>query len=339
MRELEQEAVFVLQRALKSKGIKIHSLIHRIKEFSSCLEKSRRIKFIKPVQDMQDMVGLRVVCLFLSDIQTVIEAIHESFEFLREADSIHNSNVSTFGYMSHHLVVQMKTVYKGPRYDTIAKKPFEIQVRTILMDAWANVSHHLNYKTDTDVPKNLLRDFHALSGLFYVADTHFEMFFRSSEKSQQQMSELFKTTDPEKIEEEINLDSLSAYFKRKFPERLPPESPELVSRLVSELKSVGYRTIAQIDGVYERVKEVLYEHEKHLVKQQRERLKANLDERPKRPISDKFFTSLGLIRVSFLIADENYCRQQVNRWEIDDSGKERQMRRYAEYRKKLKEKT
>ncbi len=60
----------------------------------------------------------------------------------------------------------MKRDYKGPRYDTIVGMPFEIQVRTILMDAWANVSHYLAYKSDIDVPINLQRDFYALGGLF-----------------------------------------------------------------------------------------------------------------------------------------------------------------------------
>ena len=172
LQELEQEAVFVLDRALKTKGIKIHSLVHRVKEFPSFLDKCKRLRFKDPLSEMQDMVGLRVVCLYLSDIQKVIETV-----ILREADSISGSDVSTFGYMSHHIIVKMKSSYQGPRYDSFWGKPFEIQVRTILMDAWANVSHHLQYKSDTDVPTNLLRGSFALSGLFYVADTHFEMFF------------------------------------------------------------------------------------------------------------------------------------------------------------------
>ena len=67
------------------------------------------------------------------------------------------------------LVAIMRAEYSGPRYDNIAVLPFEIQVRTIAMDAWANVSHHLDYKSDKDVPAELRKDFYALSGLFYLA--------------------------------------------------------------------------------------------------------------------------------------------------------------------------
>lgn len=177
IRELEQEAVFVLERSLKKEQIKIHSLTHRVKDLDSFIGKCKRINFGNPLSEMQDIVGLRVVCLYLSDIQKVLKVIKRDFDFIREADTVGGQDVSRFGYMSLHVIVHMKSTYTGPRYDSVSGKPFEIQIRTILMDAWANVSHHLQYKNDTDVPTELLRDFHALSGLFYVADTHFEMFF------------------------------------------------------------------------------------------------------------------------------------------------------------------
>src|SRR5947208_10717429 len=104
----------------------------------------------------------------------------------------------------------MKSEYKGPRYDAISGMPFEVQVRTILMDAWANVSHYLDYKGEADVPKPLRRDFYALSGLFYVADSHFEMFFKSSKDSRKQMAKLASESQSELTEQDINLDSLTA---------------------------------------------------------------------------------------------------------------------------------
>ena len=52
---------------------------------------------------------------------------------------------------------------------------FEIQCRTILQNAWASVSHRLAYKGEASIPEALRKDFHALAGLFYVADKHFEL--------------------------------------------------------------------------------------------------------------------------------------------------------------------
>jgi len=95
-------------------------------------------------------VGLRVVCLFLSDIERVAKVVKESFEVLEEDNKIEGREISSFGYMSFHFTVQMKRSFSGPRYDAIASIPFEIQVRTIAMDAWATTSHYLDYKSDVD---------------------------------------------------------------------------------------------------------------------------------------------------------------------------------------------
>jgi ppGpp synthetase/RelA/SpoT-type nucleotidyltranferase len=79
-------------------------------------------------------------------------------------------------YQSVHFVGRIHPSRSGPRYDSIKGQRFEIQVRTILMDAWANVSNYLDYKSDRSIPSELRRDFFALSGLFYVAEQHLEPF-------------------------------------------------------------------------------------------------------------------------------------------------------------------
>jgi putative GTP pyrophosphokinase len=128
-----------------------------------------------------------VVGLYLSDLDRIARVIRNTFQVVSEDNKIEGADVSSFGYMSVHFVITMKQEYTGPRYDRIAGMPFEIQVRTIAMDAWANVSHHLDYKNDKDVPAELRKDFYALSGLFYVADRHFEMFYSQSKQSREHM--------------------------------------------------------------------------------------------------------------------------------------------------------
>src|SRR5882724_7674996 len=120
--------------------------------------------------------------------------------------------MSSFGYFSVHFICKIRANYIGPRYDGLKDQNFEIQVRTISMDAWANISHYLDYKSDTDIPKDLKKDFFALSGLFYVADTHFEMFFKNKkEQAKKTKKELDSNLDIA-----INLESLDAYLKKRF---------------------------------------------------------------------------------------------------------------------------
>lgn len=323
--QLETEGLFILKQALSHSSIKLHSVTSRVKKLESFLDKAQRKELKVPIDEIQDVVGLRVVCLFLSDIAPIGELIKNSFLILGEDDKVEGTEVSSFGYMSVHFIAMMKEEYVGPRYNYIAKIPFEIQVRTIAMDAWANVSHYLEYKSEEDVPTDLKRDFYALSGLFYVADKHFEMFYGSRKHSQEKMAEFFEAATPEaKAQQEINLDSLSAYLNTKFPDKKHADSAR-VSRLVSELTSAGYKTIGEIDQIIETGSEAFQLYE---------------EENP--PIPDGRFTDVGIVRVSASIVNGEFVRQLITFDEADtltDAEKETEIQyeigRYSKYRQML----
>jgi putative GTP pyrophosphokinase len=290
---LEEEAKFILVDALKKKKIKTHSMPSRVKDLDSFLDKVKRKESAKPFEDIRDIVGLRVVCLFLSDLPKVSQVIRDSFNVLSEDDKIESAEVGSFGYMSVHFAAEMKKEYKGPRYDSVAGMPFEIQVRTILMDAWANVSHYLAYKTAIDVPSNLRRDFYALSGLFYVADSHFELFFRSSRESGEKLASLAKESHPRLAQEEINLDSVAAYLRSQFPKREHAE-PEVLSGLIQQLVVAGYRTVGEIEALLKKTIRAVEEVEK--------------DAPPDLvlPLSDS-----GVVRFSLIMLDEQFAAEAV----------------------------
>lgn len=243
---LETEALYIIRKVFDGTDIKLHSIASRVKEVQSFLDKVDRIQCKRPFEEIHDIVGVRVICLFLSDIERIGAIIRDSFSVLSEDNKIEGSEVSSFGYMSVHFIAMMKKEYAGPRYDHIANTPFEIQVRTIAMDAWANVSHYLEYKSETDVPTDLRRDFYALSGLFYVADKHFEMFFRSRSESRQQLVDAFEDIKPP-LGQEINLDNLGVYLKKQFPDRSHADAKAL-SELNGELSDAGIKYIGELDA-------------------------------------------------------------------------------------------
>ncbi len=158
------------------------------------------------------------------------------------------------------------------------------------MDAWANVSHYLDYKTDVDVPKALRRDFYALSGLFYVADSHFELFFKSSKDSSDKMTSLASESKPELVLQELNLDSMTAYLQTRLSDR-DHASPKGVSVLVSELSLAGYTTIEEIDKILDRTAQAFTAYEK---------------DHPPTPI--KRYQDIGVVRISVGIADDKFER-------------------------------
>jgi len=174
LEDLAQRARRHLQRRIQQKRIKVHSLHHRIKELDSLREKAKRQRIDNPLRDVRDLVGLRVVCLFRSDVPKILGIVRESFDVIEEEDKEDKSEKRTFDYMAVHVIAKMKPDHAGPRQTAGPRIPFEIQVRTIGQDAWASVSHHLAYKPETSFPPDHFRDLYALNALFYLADTHFE---------------------------------------------------------------------------------------------------------------------------------------------------------------------
>ena len=243
-KRLHDEMLFIVKEALESAHIRYQSTPSRIKSFESMIEKAEHLNMKEPLTEMHDIVGIRIVCLFLSDVERIGELLRQKFAVLKEDNKIEGQEISSFGYMSHHFIVKMHSNYRGPRYEGISDMFAEVQVRTIAMEAWATCSHFLDYKTVLAVPKELRRDFYALSGLFYVADRHFELFFKAREASRE------NTADRKpKSGDEINYDSLVAYMRSRLPDRDHDSTPEEISQLVTELFEAKVHTLGQIDSL------------------------------------------------------------------------------------------
>jgi len=157
------------------------------------------------------------------------------------------SKENEFGYMSDHYIVKLGKECSGPRYDEIKQLKCEIQVRTILMDAWDSVSHHLDYKQEIDIPSQFRRDFYALSGLFYVADSHFEILRDSITKLWEKLDENMNKGQFD-LSQEMNYDTLRAYLRWSLPDRISSENSQY-SELLAELKERGYSQFRRLNEV------------------------------------------------------------------------------------------
>jgi ppGpp synthetase/RelA/SpoT-type nucleotidyltranferase len=247
---LAAEVEFALETITGQEGIKTHSITSRVKELQSLIEKCREKEIDDPLSEVVDLVGIRVVVLFLSDLPRLDEVIRKTFEVHEAEDKVLGGDPASFGYMSIHYVGTLKDEHAGPRYDDLKKIRFEIQARTIGMDAWANVSHYLDYKGESSVPEELKKDFYALSGLFYVADQHFEIFASRARESREQAEERLQSDAASDLE--INLDTMEAFLARRYPDRVHGDRAS-VSRLVEEVASAGITTLGALDLILDEV--------------------------------------------------------------------------------------
>jgi len=164
--------------SIATKNIKIHSITPRIKGLDSFMDKIRRKRLIDPFNEVHDLIGFRVICLFLEDVHKAGDLITKEFNVFEIDDKMVEAGHDVFGYMT----LQYKAKLKDTVNEIVKDYSFEIQVRTIGQDAWASISHYLDYKQESSLPANLRRDFHALSALFYIADTHFSLLRKEQSK-------------------------------------------------------------------------------------------------------------------------------------------------------------
>ena len=123
----------------------------RTKKISSIISKANRLDTNDIEGKIDDIAGIRIMCQFVDDIDTVIELIRarKDMQILYEKDYVRN--VKPSGYRSYHMIIKY-TVYMadGP-------KPIlaEFQIRTLAMNFWATIEHSLNYKYKQHIPKEI----------------------------------------------------------------------------------------------------------------------------------------------------------------------------------------
>ncbi len=131
----------------------IESVSGRVKKISSILEKAQRkgVSFEDIESKIEDIAGIRIICQFVEDIDTVVDIIRkrEDLEIKQEKDYITNSKPS--GYRSYHIIVYytVQTI-NGPK-----KLEAEIQIRTLAMNFWSTIEHSLQYKYKEHMPDEL----------------------------------------------------------------------------------------------------------------------------------------------------------------------------------------
>jgi len=245
------EARFALERGLVRAGIELNHMTYRVKSADSFMRKAGLEEHsADPLASVWDIVGLRVVCLFRSQLTQIIQVIRDEFDVKETHDWDAERHASQFGYASTHVYAGFRSMWQGPRYEGLHDLVFEIQVRTIGMHAWASFSRHVDYKADLAIPSQLRRNFYALSGLFYVADTMFEQLLQGSERSRADVERAVQR-DGWSFEMEVNLDSLTAYLRSRFPTRELGD-PATISRLVTELANHGYRRVSEVEALVQR---------------------------------------------------------------------------------------
>jgi len=121
-----------------------------------------------------DVMGLRIVCPFLDDLNVVEEHIARSYEVFEIEHKGSEQNFWEFGYKSIHFLIKVPPEILS-QCCCEGLGLCEIQLRTILQDAWSEVEHELIYKSDSGpLDEPMKRKLAALNANLTLSDTLFQ---------------------------------------------------------------------------------------------------------------------------------------------------------------------
>jgi len=155
----------------------------RVKEEEECIRKFQRKYQGKLEADEQpyeiadfisDLIGIRIVCLYEDQVPVVSELLEQHFKVLNVTDktSAVESTEDSFGYKGLHMDLAVSPETSFPPKCLQMDLCFEVQIRSLIQDAWSRLDHMIKYKKS--IPVDLKRRINVLSALFELADREFK---------------------------------------------------------------------------------------------------------------------------------------------------------------------
>jgi putative GTP pyrophosphokinase len=169
----------LVRQLLRTENLRVHSVSSRIKERTHLAEKLSRFgKEYGTLADVTDVVGIRIITHFEDDVDRIATVVQREFKIdpQKSIDKRKALDPDRFGYMSLHFICSMREHRaKLVEYSQFSGIECEIQVRSILQHAWAEIEHDLGYKTGAPIPAPIRRRFSRLAGLLEIGDSEFRL--------------------------------------------------------------------------------------------------------------------------------------------------------------------
>jgi hypothetical protein len=193
------------------------------------------------------LAGVRVITHFPGTLTDVDRLLTEEFDVVERSNKgLALIEEERFGYQSIHYLLRIK----GERTRLAEYKPFadtvvEVQVRTILQHAWAEIEHDIQYKSSNTIPSEIRRRFMALAGMLEIADREFQAIQDADKELEDHAKTMVLHGDLSGIE--ITPNALKFFLdKRLGPDgRISAWSYDFTARL---LKQLGFHDLKQVES-------------------------------------------------------------------------------------------
>lgn len=251
-------------------GILVAAVEHRVKTEESLSGKLQRKggKYAS-IYDVTDLVGIRVITFYIDDVYKVASMVERLFEvdWENSIDKRKVHEIDSFGYLSLHYICRIpETSYQDPAHPELNSIRFEIQMRTVLQHAWANMNHDTGYKSGVEIPRIYMRNMSRLAGMLELVDDEFSRIRRELSDYRRQVQKLVASgnlsevlLDGDSFRSYLSVKPFDALSRRIASINQAEIHPVDLSGFLPVFKAMGFKTLGDIDQLVNEYSEAAYQ--------------------------------------------------------------------------------
>jgi len=132
-------------------------------------------KYDDPINEIQDLIGARIITYYLSDVDLVAAELENHIRFIENHNLVPDST-SKFGYEGQHYIMFIPSDVLPTDYELNDNDPklFELQIKTLHQHAWGEASHDIAYKSNVKLNADQQRRVAYAAAQAWGADRIFE---------------------------------------------------------------------------------------------------------------------------------------------------------------------
>lgn len=259
LEQLSEKVYNQLRQVLQEQAVELSGIECRVKTESSLAGKlERKGDKYASLEDITDLVGLRIITFYTDDVDKVAAIVQQLYEvdWSNSVDKRKLHELTSFGYNSLHYICRLKG----------GKIPFEIQMRTALQHVWSAIEHDIGYKGAVKLPPEYRRQFSRLAGMLELADDEFSRLRTTMTDYRRQVQALVKSGKLDEVL--LSTDSFRSYLELRPFQRLNQRIaavnqaeifPASLLPFLSVLESFGLDTLGDVQRFIDENSEDAYQ--------------------------------------------------------------------------------